>query len=59
MTDLPPNYESLNEEEIAEAKRHDEECRGIRERYDRLKAMEAEQRELIRKQWCEDQGFDE
>lgn len=54
--ELPPNYESLNEEELAQAK---EEFRQLRERYERQKALEAEQRELIRKQWCEDQGFDE
>jgi hypothetical protein len=40
QNDLPPGYESLNDEQIAEAKRHDEGCRGVIA--ERARAKEAE-----------------
>lgn len=58
QNELPPGYEVLNEEEINQALQRDEECRLLA-RYERQKQLDMEQRELIRKQWCEDQGFDE
>jgi hypothetical protein len=50
QNDLPPGYESLNDEQIAEAKRHDEGCRGVIAERARAKEAENWQRdqELVR-----------
>lgn len=45
--DLPPGYESLNDDEIAEAKRQDEECRGV---WERRKEEENRQRDEAMRQ---------
>jgi hypothetical protein len=58
QNELPPGYETLNEEELAAALQRDEECRQLA-KYERQKQLDLQRRELIRKQWCEDQGFDE
>ncbi len=52
LPELPPGYSELNADEIAEARR-------IEAIHRLQKQREAEERELMRRQFCHDYGFND